>query len=77
MVPSRRVLYASCAVVGLVAAGGGGWVLADDFVISTPVTTTNGGNTLGNGDSITITETGSIAPPSSSFLALLHLRVMH
>jgi uncharacterized protein with beta-barrel porin domain len=61
MVPSRRVLYASCAVVGLVAAGGG-WVLADDFVISTPVTTTNGGNTLGTGDSITITETGSIAP---------------
>lgn len=66
MVTVRRALYASCAVVALMAAGGG-WVLADDFVISTPVTTTNGGNTLGNGDSITITETGSIAPPSSSF----------
>lgn len=62
MVKSRRVLYASCAALALAAASGGS-VLADDFVISTPVTTTNGGNVLGNGDSITITETGSIAPP--------------
>jgi uncharacterized protein with beta-barrel porin domain len=60
MVPSRRVLYASCAVVGLVAAGGGGWVLADDFVISTPVTTTNGGNTVDGNDTITVTGTGSV-----------------
>jgi uncharacterized protein with beta-barrel porin domain len=60
MVPSRRVLYASCAVIGLVAAGGGGWVLADDFVISTPVTTTNGGNTVDGDDTITVTGTGSV-----------------
>lgn len=63
MFTSRRVLYASCAVVALMVAGGG-WVLADDFVVDTPSTQTNAGNTLDGDDSITITQTGSIAPPA-------------
>ncbi|MEQ8656015.1 MAG: hypothetical protein RIC24_01740, partial [Hyphomicrobiales bacterium] len=61
MVPSLRVLYASCAAIALVAAQGG-WALADDFVVDTPSTQTNAGNTFDTGDSITITETGSISP---------------
>lgn len=35
--------------------------LADDFVISTAVTTTNGGNTVGGGDTLTVTSTGSVS----------------
>lgn len=61
MSQSKRVLYISCAALALTAASGG-WVLADDFVVDTPSIQTNDGNTLGTGDSITITETGSIAP---------------
>lgn len=63
MFTSRRVLYASCAVVALMAAGGG-WVLADDFVVDAPSNQTNDGNILDGDDSITITQTGSIAPPA-------------
>lgn len=34
--------------------------LADDFVVNTPVATTNGGNSVNGNDSLTITSTGSI-----------------
>ncbi len=34
--------------------------LADDFVVNTPVATTNGGNNVNGNDSLTITSTGSI-----------------
>lgn len=63
MSQSKRVLYISCAAIALIAARGG-WVLADDFVVDAPSNQTNAGNVLVNGDSITITETGSITPPS-------------
>ena len=38
---------------------------ADDFVIDTPVTTTNGGNALGNTDTLTVTSTGRIDTSNS------------
>lgn len=63
MSQSKRVLYISCAAIALIAARGG-CVLADDFVVDAPNNQTNAGNVLVNGDSITVTETGSIAPPS-------------
>ena len=47
-------LLAACLVAGVFEA------LADDFVINTPVTTTNGGNTLATGDTLTVTTGGSI-----------------
>ncbi|HIG18850.1 MAG TPA: hypothetical protein EYQ31_17005 [Candidatus Handelsmanbacteria bacterium] len=34
--------------------------MADDFVVDTATTTTNGGNTIDGGDTLTITGTGSI-----------------
>lgn len=63
MVKSRGVLWASCAVIALIGAGGS-WGLADDFVVDAPSNQTNDGNILNNGDSITITESGSISPPA-------------
>lgn len=63
MVMSRRVLYASCAALALTAASGG-WALADDFVVDAPSNQTNDGNTLDGEDTITITQTGSVAPPA-------------
>ncbi len=35
--------------------------LADDFIISTAVTTTNGGKTVGGSDTLTVTGTGSVS----------------
>ncbi len=51
---SRSVLLLAGTFLGTPA------VLADDFVISTPVTVTNGGNAIDGNDSLIITDTGSI-----------------
>ena len=47
-------LLAACLAAGVFKA------LAADFVINTPVTTTNGGNTLNGGDTLTVNAGGAI-----------------
>jgi hypothetical protein len=61
----RSRLLLSVALVAVVPAMAGS-ALAGDFVISTPVFTTNGGFTIDGDDSLTITNTGSITPPLGS-----------
>jgi hypothetical protein len=47
---ARIALLASCATAALLAAP----ARADDYVIDTPVSTTNGGFTIDGGDSLTV-----------------------
>ena len=60
---ARRFLPLPLALAGLLAAclaAGVFKALAADFVIDTPVTTTNGGNTLNGNDTLTVNAGGSI-----------------
>lgn len=56
-------LLSLCSLFALVAVISGPAV-ADDFVVDTATTTTNGGNTIDGNDTLTITKDGSITPPS-------------
>lgn len=59
--PRRLLVSIALTALGLAAAYP---VVADDFTIDTPVFVTNGGNTLDGDDTLTVTGTGSINPPS-------------
>ena len=57
--PLVPALLAACLVASAFEAG------AANFVINTPVTTTNGSNTLADGDTLTVNASGAITISSS------------
>ncbi len=66
---NRRITPPAIAALAAVTLGAAP-VMADDFIISTPVTTQNGGNTLDGDDSITVTGTGSVTTTAVDGYAL-------
>lgn len=61
--PRRLLVSTALTALGLAAAYP---VVADDFIIDTPVFVTNGGFPFNNNDTFTVTSTGSITPAAGS-----------
>ncbi len=58
---SRSLLFITSSFVAVSAP-----LHADDFIVSSASTATNGGNTVNGSDSLTVTATGSISPSSAN-----------
>ena len=58
---SRSLLFLTSSFVAVSAP-----LHADDFIVSSASTATNGGNTVNGSDSLTVTATGSISPSSAN-----------